>query len=616
MTLKHAANYIKVANGNYPTTTLMSVTNNTMTIIMTKIIFVRVFITLILFTIAMGATAAKLTTSVDRTAITINDTLLLTITLDQQGADEIDFSTLELQFDILQRQRSSQTSIVNWQKTSLTQWTLVIAPKETGNLLIPSLSANGAFSDAIKVSVVDNSAANPNNAQGSSQGSVQKNSPNNSQTNNTDEVFLRAAIDKDNVYVQEQLILRLQLHYRISLSDYKAGEFAIDNSAQELIDKKNYKTTLNGVSYNVLEHVYALHPQTSGTFTIPQQLWQVEKPSKRFGRIQSPFIRVTSQPITINVKPIPDESTPDHWLPASNINFIQEWQQSTISAKVGEPLSYQLTITAEGLGHSQLPNISLDASANEDFTIYSDKADTKNQLSTKGIIGTRVINYAVIPKNTGTFTLPPISLRWWNINTDREEVITLKPQRIVVASTQLDQQNTIPTITRDTIETSRSSATASPITLRLWQLSTAVFFILWVLFFYLWLTKRNNSSDANTYSTRGSFNNASHENKKRSLKVVYNDIEHAVEKKQYPTIKVLLLEWASHKTEKKVNNSDELIGYFTELAVVVKAVDKQLYSPHAINVCDFSQLVSMLQKQEYNQQVNKNTVTLQPLHPT
>ena len=558
--------------------------------------------------LAVSANAATLTTSVDRTAITINDTLLLTIILDKQGADEIDFSSLELQFDILQRQQSSQTSIVNGRISSRTQWTLVIAPKETGNLLIPSLSANGAFSDAIKITVGDNSA---------NKSDPLRNFPTtngNDQANNTDNVFLRAVVNKDNVYVQEQIILRLQLHYRISLTDYEASDFVINDSAKELIDKKNFKTTINGVAYNVLEHVYALHPQTSGTLTIPQQLWQVEKPSNRFGQIRSPFLRVTSQPIAINVKPIPSESTADHWLPASKINFTQKWEQSTISANVGEPLSYQLTITADGLGHSQLPNISLDASANKDFTIYSDKADTKNQPSPQGIIGTRVINYAVIPKNTGTFTLPPISLRWWNINTDKEEVITLESQKIVVASTQLDQQNTIPTVsTLENTNTNDSPITSST-TLRLWQFSTGVFFVLWLIFFYLWLNKRSHFSNVDVIATHDSLSNKT--KNKRALKAIYSDIDNAVKNKQYTTLKALLLEWASHKTEEDVTNSDDFCHFFTELSEVMNTIDKQLYSPNSIVVWDFAELLNLLKKQEHSQIANNDTSALQPLHPT
>jgi hypothetical protein len=572
--------------------------------------------------LAVNTHAATLTTSIDRTAITINDTLLLTITLDKQGADEIDFAALELQFDILQRQQSSQTSIVNGRISSRTQWTLVIAPKETGSLLIPSLSANGAFSDAIKITVDDNNSSNgsqsnsQSNSQINNQNNLQNNAPTtngNNQTNTNGEVFLRAIVNKNSVYVQEQIILRLQLHYRISLTDYEASEFIISDSAQELIDKKNFKTAINGVTYNVLEHVYALHPQTSGTLTIPQQLWQVEKPSNRFGRIQSPFLRVTSQPLAINVKPISSQSTADYWLPASKINFTQQWEQSTISANVGEPLSYQLTITADGLGHSQLPNISLDTNTNTDFTIYSDKADTKNQLGTQGIVGTRLINYAVIPKNTGTFTLPPISLRWWNINTDKEEVITLESQKIVVASTLLDQQNTIPAVSAVENTSTSDSPTTPSTTLRLWQFSTGVFFVLWLIFFYLWCRRRNGYHDAGKSPRQsGSFNNIA--KNKRSLKIIYSDIESAVENKQYVALKALLLEWARHKTKENVTNSDEFYRYFTELSEVMSTIDKQLYSPNSIVVWDFAELLNLLKQQKAPKTETANNAELEGLY--
>jgi hypothetical protein len=550
-----------------------------------------------------NASAASLTTHVDRTDITINDTLLLTITLDRQGADDIDFSDLEVQFDILQRQQSSQTSIVNGRITSRTQWTLVIAPKDTGDLLIPSLSANGAFSDAITVSVGDNSASNSSSTQGSTQGNPQSGVPNSAQhisnENNpatpTEEVFLRAVVDNDTVYVQEQVILRLQLHYRISLTDYEASEFAINNSAQELIDKKNYKANLNGVTYNVLEHVYALHPQTSGTLAIPQQLWQAEKPSNRFGRIQSPYLRVTSQALTITVKPIPRESTANHWLPASDIDFTQQWQQSTINAKVGEPLSYQLIITAEGLGHSQLPNMSLDASANKDFTIYSDKADTKNQLSPQGIVGTRVINYAVIPKNTGTFTLPPISVRWWNVNTDKEEVITLESQNIVVASTRLDQQNTIPTVVTPTANVINSPP--SPY-LWWWQLSTLLFATISALLCYLWLKQqRRNNEYVLSSPVNGTRKDRQHNTKKRAINSVYKEIEQAIAQQQWQVVKVLVLEWASTKSQHNVGNSEAFINTFPDLAQAMQMLDKQLYSP-AIVVWDFAELLGLLKQQQ------------------
>jgi hypothetical protein len=536
-----------------------------------------------------NVSAATLTAGVDRTKITMNDTLLLTITLNRQGADEIDFSVLALQFDILQRQKSSQASIINGRISAITQWTLIIAPKENGKLIIPSLSANGAFSDAISIDVgnSNNNAARAGNDKSNNNGKA-------------GDVFLTASVNKESVYVQEQVLLKLQLHYRVSLSNYEPSELTIANSTQEYLDKKNYKTVINGVEYNVLELIYAVHPQASGTITIPVQRWQVEKPSNRFGLVKSPYIIVNSHALTVNVKPIATQSTADQWLPATAVQFSQEWQQSTITAKVGEPLSYQLRITAEGLSHSQLPNTALDNISNADFTIYSDKADTKNQLNLAGITGTRIINYAVIPKKAGTFALPPISLRWWNTVTDKEEMITLESQKIVVANTSLDQQQAIPNIPQPTQSHTINKTNNTHSLLWLWQLSTLLFIILSGALCYVWLKEKRRNSEyvfsplAKGKSKRSSMGGSA---KKRALNSIYKELDQAIAKQQWHTVKALILEWASAKSQYAVSNSDEFTNIFPDLAQAMQMIDKQLYSP-AIVIWDFAELLVLLKQQQ------------------
>ncbi|MGS2716637.1 BatD family protein [Eionea flava] len=550
----------------------------------------------LLLLLASTTHAAVLTASVDRTTITINDTLLLTVALDQQGADEIDFSALSLQFDILQRQQSSQTSIVNGRITSRTQWTLIIAPKETGQLIIPSLSANGAFSDAISIQVTDGSGNNKSGTSDSNQ--TNPNTQNNSQNNSQQDVFLIASTNKNSVYVQEQLLVRLQLHYRIALSQYEPSELLVDNSTQEYLDKKNYKKVINGVEYNVLELAYAVHPQASGTITIPVQRWQVEKPSARFGLLRSPYLRVTSQPITINVKPIPQASTADHWLPATSLTLSQQWQQSIISAKVGEPLSYQLKISANGLAHSQLPDIQLSTINDNEFTVYSDQSETNNQLSLAGLTGERIMNYAIIPKKTGTFTLPPITLRWWNTATDNEELITLEPQKVVVANTVLDQQQVLPSLpstTNNTEAISTNKSTQVNYSLWIWQVITALLLLLSAVLFLLW--RKALTTQYSAPLKQASVNNENKSVSKRSRRAMYEKIETAVNEQAWHSVRTLLLAWASDKAGIMIDTSDAFIDHFPELKEIIRSLDKQLYSQSAVIAWDAKQLVHTLKEQ-------------------
>ncbi|MFT5421593.1 MAG: hypothetical protein ACI9D5_002351 [Candidatus Endobugula sp.] len=540
----------------------------------------RLLTLLFLYCLSANALSINLQASVDRHIININETLLLTITLDKQGANEIDLSAVELQFDILQRQRSSQTSIVNGSISSQTKWSIILSPKETGKLIIPSFSSLGAFSDAIKIQV------NNSSTSGASSGTTDQQQQNS-------EVFLKSTIDKNKIYVQEQLLLTLQLYYRIALSGYTPQEFSIDNSTIELTGENTFKKTVAGTAYNVLERTYAIHPQASGSIKIPALSWQVEKPNNRFGfgNTASPYLRVRSQAHTIAVMPIPNASSATQWLPASALSLSQEWQQSTITAKVGEPLTYSLSLSATGLHHAQLPTISIDS--NNDFTVYTDQAKTDNQLSNKGIRGTRISHYAVIPKTAGRFTLPPVTLTWWNINTDREETITLDAQQVIVANSKIGVGDKLIVASDKSQEViSGNTLAATSVSHWLWKVSTIIFAIGALVFFILWrFNLRNNTVEkehkTNTTSTKNT----------PSLKTLYRNIEQAIEKKAWLQLKHLLAEWASLVAQTSIHSNEGIIQHFPELEPALVTLDKQLYSENTVVVWDFAPLLALLKKQ-------------------
>jgi hypothetical protein len=542
-----------------------------------KMTMYRLLLPLLCFLFSHTVSAISLTASVDRTTINLNESVRLAVTLDKQGANALDVSALELEFDIITQQQSSQTSIINGRISAQTQWIFILSPKESGNLLIPSLSSLGAFSDPIKIRVNDTASSSSNTT---------------THTNKNEDVFLESSISENKIYVQEQVLLTLRLYYRVSLSGYTPEDLTIDDSTLALTAENNFQKTVNGVPYNVLERSYAIHPQASGKISIPAQTWQVEKAANRFGfgGSSSPYLRVRSQPHSIDVMPIPDTTTAVHWLPAKSLQLEQKWQQSTITAKVGEPLSYSLILTADGLSHSQLPAISLNS--NNDFTVYSDQAETDNQISANGIIGSRTTNYAVIPKATGTFTLPPVSITWWNTRTSKEETITLDAQRIIVAKSEIKQESPL-----SVIGTSPTENTTTPTLITVtkthwaWKLSTLAFALLGLLFVTLWRISLKSQKIASSTTT------VPHK-RTQSLKPIYQKIEQAVEQQKWNQLKPLLHQWASIKTHANIQNNDDITHYFPELQQVLISLDKQLYSENGNIVWDFKQLIAILKQQK------------------
>jgi hypothetical protein len=554
----------------------------------------KTLVGLLFILLSSHAFALTMTAEVDRTTITMNDTLRLRVSIDRQGADKPDYSQLQLQFDILQQQQRSQTSIVNGRISATTQWLLIIAPKETGALIIPSLSSLGAFSNAISITV------NPASSTHSSNNSAL----------NDQELYLESSIDKSKIYVQEQLLFTLRLYYRISLSGYTPTEITLDNHSVGLTAENNYQKTVNGTPYNVLERIYAIHPQASGELTIPAQTWQIEKATGRrgFNSYNSPYLRLSSQPQTIQVQAIPDASTAEQWLPTSSFTIDQQWQQSLVTAKVGEPLTYTLTLTAQGSHHAQLPPIRL--KSNENFTIYDDQAKTENTPTNQGVVGTRTMNYAVIPKKAGRFALPPIEVKWWNTNTDQEEIITITPDPIIVANSEITSDNSVPNIEETSSVIIQQDDRQDNHSSIVWKISTALFALLSAVFFILWYLQYKRTPHTNTPVKAETTATTP-----PALASIYRDMDTAIKQQQWRTLKSLTLQWCSVKTRSSIHHTDEVILHFPSLEDILTQLDKQLYSTNTESIGDYSQWVTVLKQQVSTKKTPSNHAPLHHLYP-
>ena len=320
-----------------------------------------------LILLVLGAPFAhglSLSAEVDRQTVALNETLRLIVTADTSTQQTIDFNQLDHQFDILNTQRSNQTQFINGKRSSTTSWILILAPKETGQLVIPSFELNGIYSQAITITVTDSATAIT---------AIKEDA----------EVFLTVEVDKQSVYVQQQILLTFQLYYRIGLSGYDTESLTLPNTTIEAVDESNFQTQWNGQRYQVLKKVYALHPQSSGQLEIPAQSWRLEKSLRSFfGRGGNPYLYVKSDSIPITVKPMPATSTASHWLPSTNISLETSVSADTLQAKLGEPFNYPVTLSANGLTAAQLPDITLPTI--DGFTLYADQAKTENVKSSTG----------------------------------------------------------------------------------------------------------------------------------------------------------------------------------------------------------------------------------------
>jgi len=121
--------------------------------------------------------------------------------------------------------------------------------------------------------------------------------------------------------------------------------------------------------------------------------------------------------------------------------LIESWPANSQEFRVGEPVTRTLTLRANGLGSSQLPEIH--ASVPDGIKQYPDQPVRENRVDDNGLVAISQQKVALIPARPGTFVLPEVEIPWWNTRTDELEYARLPARPIDVlpaAATSADTE--------------------------------------------------------------------------------------------------------------------------------------------------------------------------------
>ncbi|MBY6189181.1 BatD family protein [Microbulbifer agarilyticus] len=385
---------------------------------------------LLLLTIACVANAQDLTASVDRNELAINETFTLTLRYSgKQSGGQPDFNLLEQDFEVLSRQQSNQYRVINGRAESFVEWTVILAPLKEGKLFVPSLHLHGEVSDAIPITV--------NQAGQAPAGQNRK-------------AFLEVETDKEKIFVQEQLLVKVRLYTTVGLHDIATDPLQIAGAHVEKVDEQRFERRIDGVGHAVYELTYAVFPESSGELQIPSLNYVAvtgrRDPFSLFNR-NAQRIRLRSEVKTIQVEPKPDSYSGSHWLPAASLGLVQSWSKDPEEFKVGEPITRIITLRAEGLRAAQLPP--LPQLNIEGLKTYPDQPQQEDQPGMNGITGSRIETTAIVATKPGSYQLPPVTITWWDTKSGRQRATQLPAFRFNVTGvpshgSQADNQKAAP----------------------------------------------------------------------------------------------------------------------------------------------------------------------------
>ena len=361
---------------------------------------------------------AELSATVDRREIAMGETLRLTLLGDagEQPA-EIDLTPLSRDWEILSRSSATNARYINGQNQVTRTLEMELAPLREGTLSIPPLTHGGRTTTPQSIRVNPEPTVAPGDAL----------------------VLFEASIDQSSVYVQAETILTVTLQQAINLDGGEISAFDVADAVVEDLERRSFQRRVGNRTWLVTELRYAIYPQKSGRLTIPAigfTAREVQPGRSLLGARLGRRLRLASEPIELEVKPVPASFSGEVWLPARELTLTENWSINPESLNIGDSTTRTLTLVARGLQGSQLPPLSsVQGSLNiPELRFYPDQESIDQTELSDGLQGQRIQSEALVARSGGSWQLPEIRVPWWNTETDSLQYAILPARNVSVAT--------------------------------------------------------------------------------------------------------------------------------------------------------------------------------------
>lgn len=477
-----------------------------------------------------SAAAAELSASVDRTQVSRDGYILLTLKLINSDtrlrargvSPNVDLTLLSDDFEVGVPHTQNRFNLYRGHGRSTSALEVELFPKRVGTAIIPPFSVDGLTSKPISVVVVP---ASPNP---------------------TPDIFVKSGVTKETVWLRQQTVAYLDLYYRVDLKDAQLGEH-IDTDPLDIdLDKLpqgDRKLSVGPFTYHVERIGWALMPLHSGKLvvTLPE-LWAESVDGKKF---HSP-----PQTKVITVKPLP-ASVPPLTL-VGKPTLTQDLDQH--EAVANKLLSWTVTLKAPTALDS-LPRTLPLAKLPEQFKFYFDRPELRKDVRDTGM--TAIATYAVsaIPLQAGRFAIPAIDIPYFDPDTGRMSRVTQPSVTLTVRAGAAPGGHGV--APPGPPPAAAAATGRHPRAVYYWQAATALFAALWLL---TWAYRWRRPPLATTAPRRHGAPRIAHP-------------------QQHP-LKALLLEaFGSRTLEEGLNDYERRHGRDPAVRDAVRAVQRLCYSP-------------------------------------
>lgn len=259
----------------------------------------------------------------------------------------------------------------------------------------------------------------------------------------SDDLFVKVTANKKHVHEQEPILLTYKVYTLVDLTSldgkmpdlkgFHTQEIALPQQKSFHIEK------LNGRNYRcVTWSQYVMYPQMTGKMTIPSLTFKgvvvmqnrSVDPFEAFFNGGSGYIEVkrniVAPAIDIQVDPLPQKPS-DFSGGVGRFSVSSQLLSKTV--KAGTPVTLRVVVGGNGnLKLIKQPVVSFP----KDFDKYDPKITDKTKLTTNGLEGNMIYDFLVVPRNQGRYTIPAVSLTYYDTSNNQYKTIKTAPLSINV----------------------------------------------------------------------------------------------------------------------------------------------------------------------------------------
>lgn len=382
-----------------------------------------------------GAAAEEIAVTATADSERIGENESLTLTIEVKGASLPPVEEPELgsiaDFTVASGPNLSSSTSMVWsgggaRMTSIRQYTYVLLPKRRGTLRIPPIPVKVGDehrrTEAIAVEVVAGSTRRERSRRRSDRSSSDAAPDGRRSGAEEPDIFMEAILDRESVYVGEQVLLVYRLYTQAELAalpqprelpaftDFWVEEIPVD--PRSTLARK----TVRGREYTEITLMKrALFPTRSGALTIGETVFEIpihhrsNDPFERFfGRSRAVYRRTPAR--TLRVLPLPEENRPDAFSGGVG-RFTMSVTADRVEARVNDAIGLTVAVEGDGnlraLGKPILPDL-------PDYRLYDPKVEEERRLEGDRIRGKRTWSYVLVPLAPGEKSIPPVHFAYFD----------------------------------------------------------------------------------------------------------------------------------------------------------------------------------------------------------